>query len=35
VKDDIRNVVLQLKSEEAYLDWIKDQKDRNFIDIRL
>lgn len=34
VKEDIRNVVLQLKSEEAYLEWIKDQKDRSYIEIR-
>ena len=34
VKEDIRNVVLQLKSEEAYLEWIKDQKDHNYIEIR-
>ncbi len=34
VKDDIQNAVLQLKSEEAYLEWIKEQKDKSFIDIR-
>lgn len=34
VKEDIRNVILQLKSEEAYLEWIKDQKDRSYIEIR-
>jgi peptidyl-prolyl cis-trans isomerase SurA len=34
VKEDIRNVVLQLKSEEAYLEWIKDQKDHNYVEIR-
>ncbi len=34
VKEDIRSVVLQLKSEEAYLEWIKDQKDHNYIEIR-
>ena len=34
VKEDIRNVVLQLKSEEAYLEWIKDQKDKSYIEIR-
>lgn len=34
VKEDIRNVVLQLKSEEAYLEWIKEQKDHNYIEIR-
>jgi len=34
VSEDIRNVVYQLKSEEAYLEWIKDQKDHNYIEIR-
>ena len=34
VKEDIRTIVLQLKSEEAYLEWIKDQKDKNYIEIR-
>lgn len=34
VKEDLRNVVLQLKSEEAYLEWIKDQKDKSYIEIR-
>jgi len=34
VTADIRNVVLQLKTEEAYLEWIKDQKDHNYIEIR-
>jgi len=34
VKEDIRNVVLQLKTEEAYLEWIKEQKDKSFIEIR-
>jgi hypothetical protein len=34
VKEDIRNVVLQLKSEEAYLAWIKEQKDHNYVEIR-
>ena len=34
VTADIRNVVFQLKSEEAYLEWIKDQKDHNYIEIR-
>jgi peptidyl-prolyl cis-trans isomerase SurA len=34
VKEDIRNVVYQLKTEEAYLEWIKDQKDHNYIEIR-
>ena len=34
VKEDIRNVVYQLKSEEAYLEWIKDQKDKSYIEIR-
>jgi len=27
VKEDLKNLVLQLKSEEAYIEWIKDQKD--------
>ena len=35
VKEDIRNVVFQLKSEEAYLEWIKDLKDRSYIEVRL
>ncbi|MBI3810568.1 MAG: peptidylprolyl isomerase [Nitrospirae bacterium] len=34
VKEDIRNVVYQLKTEEAYLEWIKEQKDKSFIEIR-
>ena len=34
VKEDIKNVIFQLKSEEAYLDWIKDQKDHNYVEIR-
>jgi parvulin-like peptidyl-prolyl isomerase len=34
VKEDIRNVVLQLKTEEAYLQWIKEQKDKSYIEIR-
>jgi parvulin-like peptidyl-prolyl isomerase len=34
VKEDIRNVVFQLKTEEAYLQWIKEQKDKSFIEIR-
>ncbi|MEK6694889.1 MAG: peptidylprolyl isomerase [Nitrospirota bacterium] len=34
VKEDIRNVVLQLKTEEAYLEWIKEQKDKSYIEIR-
>jgi peptidyl-prolyl cis-trans isomerase SurA len=34
VKEDIRNVVLQLKTEEAYLEWIKEQKDKSHIEIR-
>ncbi|MEK7797696.1 MAG: peptidylprolyl isomerase, partial [Nitrospirota bacterium] len=33
VKEDIRNVVLQLKTEEAYLEWIKEQKDKSYIEI--
>ena len=34
VKEDIRSVVLQLKTEEAYLEWIKEQKDKSYIEIR-
>jgi len=34
VTEDIRNMVFQLKTEEAYLEWIKDQKDHNHIEIR-
>ena len=34
VKEDIRNVVYQLKTEEAYLEWIKEQKDHSYIEIR-
>lgn len=34
VKEDIRNLVLQLKTEEAYLEWIKEQKDKSYIEIR-
>ena len=35
VKEDIRNVVFQLKSEEAYLEWIKDLKNKSYIEVRL
>jgi parvulin-like peptidyl-prolyl isomerase len=35
VKEDVRNLVYQLKSEEAYIEWIKEQKDKNYIEIRL
>lgn len=35
VKEDIRNAVFQLKSEEAYQGWIKDLKDKSYIEIRL
>src|SRR5437870_13881754 len=35
VKEDVRNLVFQLKSEEAYVVWIKEQKDKNYIEIRL
>ncbi len=35
VKDDVRSLVFQLKSEEAYIEWIKEQKDKNYIEIRL
>ncbi len=34
VKEDVRNLVFQLKSEEAYVAWIKEQKDKNYIEIR-
>jgi peptidyl-prolyl cis-trans isomerase SurA len=34
VKEDLKNLVFQLKSEEAYIEWIKDQKDHNYIEIR-
>jgi len=34
VKEDIHNLVLQLKTEEAYLEWIKEQKDKSYIEIR-
>jgi len=35
VKEDIRNAVFQLKSEEAYQAWIKDLKDQSYIEVRL
>ena len=35
VKEDVRNLVFQLKSEEAYIVWIKEQKDKNYVEIRL
>src|SRR6266568_6540901 len=35
VKEDVRSMVFQLKSEEAYIVWIKEQKDKNYIEIRL
>ncbi len=35
VKEDVRNLVFQLKSEEAYVEWIKEQKDKNYVEIRL
>ena len=35
MKEDIRNAVFQLKSEEAYQGWIKDLKDKAYIEIRL
>lgn len=35
VKEDLRNVVFQLKSEQAYLEWIKDLRDRSYIEVRL
>jgi len=34
VKEDLKNLVFQLKTEEAYIEWIKDQKDHNYIEIR-
>lgn len=35
VKEDLRNIVFQLKSEQAYLEWIKDLRDRSYIEVRL
>lgn len=35
VKEDIRNALFQLKSEEAYQAWIKDLKDKSYVEIRL
>ncbi len=35
VREDVRGLVFQLKSEEAYIEWIKEQKDKNYIEIRL
>ncbi len=35
VQEGIRNMVLQLKTEDAYLEWIKEQKDKSYIEIRL
>jgi parvulin-like peptidyl-prolyl isomerase len=35
VKEDLRNVVFQLKSEQAYLEWVKDLRDRSYIEVRL
>ncbi len=35
VKEDLRNIVFQLKSEEAYIEWIKDLKDKSYIEVRL
>jgi peptidyl-prolyl cis-trans isomerase SurA len=35
VRDDIRNAVYQLKSEDAYQAWIKDLKDQSYIEVRL
>jgi parvulin-like peptidyl-prolyl isomerase len=34
VKEDLRNIVFQLKSEQAYLEWIKDLRDRSYIEVR-
>ena len=35
VREDIRNAVFQLKSEDAYQAWIKDLKDQSYIEVRL
>jgi peptidyl-prolyl cis-trans isomerase SurA len=35
VREDIRNAVFQIKSEDAYQVWIKDLKDQNYIEVRL
>jgi len=35
VKEDVRNIIFQLKSEEAYQEWIKDLKDKSYVEIRL
>jgi peptidyl-prolyl cis-trans isomerase SurA len=35
VKEDIRNAVYQLKTDEAYQGWIKDLKDKAYVEIRL
>jgi parvulin-like peptidyl-prolyl isomerase len=35
VREDIRNVVFQIKSEDAYQAWIKELKDQNYIEVRL
>ena len=35
VREDIRNAVYQLKSEDAYQAWIKDLKDQSYIEVRL
>jgi peptidyl-prolyl cis-trans isomerase SurA len=35
VREDIRNAVFQLKSEEAYQAWIKELRDQSYIEVRL
>ena len=35
VREDIRNAVFQIKSEDAYQAWIKELKDQNYIEVRL
>ena len=35
VREDIRNAVFQIKSEDAYQAWIKDLKDQSYIEVRL
>ncbi|HEY3197149.1 MAG TPA: peptidylprolyl isomerase [Nitrospirales bacterium] len=35
VREDIRNAVYQLKSEDAYQAWIKNLKDQSYIEVRL
>jgi peptidyl-prolyl cis-trans isomerase SurA len=35
VREDIRNAVFQLKSDEAYQSWIKELRDQSYIEVRL